>query len=205
VNYNQSQRDQCHSFWCNSPQGARVSSFTRFLDHTERRTSVDRTPLDEWSARRMDLYPTTQNTHNRQISMPPMGFEPTISACERPQTYALDSASTGTGNHRHLVPQNIRYVSPHHFHHHPRGILTVTRNPDHHVQRYETVSNTVIAFLPQTGLPHTARQSRLRNSFPKRRTQFSGETFPLYSIINVIYIYVYRLYSLTQPSLCNYN
>ena len=29
--------------------------------------------------------------------MPPAGFEPTISAGERPQTYALDRAATGTG------------------------------------------------------------------------------------------------------------
>ena len=29
--------------------------------------------------------------------MPTMGFEPTISAGERPQTYALDGAATGTG------------------------------------------------------------------------------------------------------------
>ena len=29
--------------------------------------------------------------------MPPVGFEPTISAGERPQTYALDRAATGTG------------------------------------------------------------------------------------------------------------
>ena len=29
--------------------------------------------------------------------MPPMGFEPTISAGERPQTYALDRAATGIG------------------------------------------------------------------------------------------------------------
>ena len=36
--------------------------------------------LDEWSARRRDPYLTTHNTHNRQISMFPMGFEPTISA-----------------------------------------------------------------------------------------------------------------------------
>ena len=30
--------------------------------------------------------------------MPPVGFEPTISAGERPQTYALDRAATGTDN-----------------------------------------------------------------------------------------------------------
>ena len=29
--------------------------------------------------------------------MHPVGFEPTVSAGERPQTYALDRAATGTG------------------------------------------------------------------------------------------------------------
>ena len=29
--------------------------------------------------------------------MPPVGLEPTILAGERPQTYALDRAATGTG------------------------------------------------------------------------------------------------------------
>ena len=46
-----------------------ASSFLRFLDHI-RRTTVGRTPLDEWSARRRDPYLTTHNTHNRQISIP---------------------------------------------------------------------------------------------------------------------------------------
>ena len=31
--------------------------------------------------------------------MPPVGFEPTISAGELPQTYALDRANTGTGRY----------------------------------------------------------------------------------------------------------
>ena len=70
----------------------------RFLDHTQRRTTIDRTPLDEWSSRRRDLYLTTHNTHNRQTSMPPVGFEPTTSAGERPKTHALDRAATGTGS-----------------------------------------------------------------------------------------------------------
>ena len=93
-------------FWRDSPQWARASSFTRFLDHTQRRTTVGRTPLDEWSVRRRDLYLTTQNTHNRQKSMPPVGFEPTISAGERPQTYALDRAATGTGVERFVSGRN---------------------------------------------------------------------------------------------------
>ena len=89
-------------FWRDSPQWARASSFTRVLDHTHRRTTVGRTPLDEWSARRRDLYLTTINTHNRQTSMPPVGLEPTFSAYERPQTYPLDRAATGTGA-RHVL------------------------------------------------------------------------------------------------------
>ena len=48
-----------------APKWARASSFTRFLDHTQRRTTVVMAPLDEWSARRRDIYMTTHNSHNR--------------------------------------------------------------------------------------------------------------------------------------------
>jgi len=68
---------QCRFFfllWCCDPTRVMTSSFLRFLDHT-RHTTVSRTPLDEWSARRRDLYLTTHDTHNRQTSMPPVGFE----------------------------------------------------------------------------------------------------------------------------------
>jgi len=71
-------------FLLNSSQWAMASSFTRFLDHTQWLTTVGRTPLDEWSAWRRDLYLTTHDTHNRQTSMPPVGFEPTISEGKRP-------------------------------------------------------------------------------------------------------------------------
>ena len=48
-------------FFCrDSPQWA--FSFTRFLYHTQRRTTAGRTPLDEWSIRRRDLYLTSHNT-----------------------------------------------------------------------------------------------------------------------------------------------
>jgi hypothetical protein len=65
--------------------GPETSLSLRLHDHTQRRTTFCRTPLGEWSPRRRDLYLTTHDTHNRQISMPPVGFEPTISAGERPQ------------------------------------------------------------------------------------------------------------------------
>jgi len=77
------QKDACIAylfyFWRKSPQWARASSFTRFLDHTQRRTTIGRAPLSERSARRRDLYLTTHNTHYRQTSMTPVGFEPTTS------------------------------------------------------------------------------------------------------------------------------
>ena len=52
--------------------------------HSVTRTTVGRTPLHEGSARRRDLYLTTHNTHNRQTSMPPAGFETTIPGSELP-------------------------------------------------------------------------------------------------------------------------
>jgi len=79
----------------NASHGLLILEVSR--SHTKRGTTVGRTPLDEWWARRRDLYFTTHNTHNRQTSMLPVGFEPTIAAGERPQTYALDCAATGTG------------------------------------------------------------------------------------------------------------
>jgi hypothetical protein len=61
-------------------------------------TTLDRTPQEEWSARRRALYLTTHNTHNSQTSMPPPAFELTIPANERPQTHALDRVATETGD-----------------------------------------------------------------------------------------------------------
>ena len=77
--------------------GGTAASFKTFLDHTQRRTTVGRTPLDEQSARRRDLYLATHNIYNRQIFMPPERIEPTIPESERPQTYASDRAATGIG------------------------------------------------------------------------------------------------------------
>ena len=99
----------CYLWRC-GPTRAVTSSFLRFLDHTQRRTTVGRTPLDEWSARRRDLYLTTHNTHNRQTSVPPVGFEPTISAGERPQTYSLDRAATGTGRILARTPNILTFT-----------------------------------------------------------------------------------------------
>ena len=55
------------SIWCSSPQWATASSFMRFLHHTQRRTTVGRTPLDKGSATRRDLYLTTHTRLTRDI------------------------------------------------------------------------------------------------------------------------------------------
>jgi hypothetical protein len=48
------------------PTRATTSLFLRLLDHTQQRTTVGNSPLDELPARRRDIYLTTHNTHNRQ-------------------------------------------------------------------------------------------------------------------------------------------
>jgi hypothetical protein len=88
--------------WLCSPGRAMASWFTRFRDHTKRHSTVDRTPLDEWSARLRDFHLTTHthtHTHTKQTSMSTVGFffivlillllqsfifEPTIAVGERP-------------------------------------------------------------------------------------------------------------------------
>jgi hypothetical protein len=65
--------------------------------HSDTRTTLGRTPLDEWSTRRSDLYLTTYNNHKILTPMPPLGFEPAIPAREGPQTHALDRAAAGIG------------------------------------------------------------------------------------------------------------
>jgi len=42
-----------------------MTLFMRFVDNPQRRITVGRTPLDEWSARRTDLYLTTHNNHRQ--------------------------------------------------------------------------------------------------------------------------------------------
>ena len=83
-------------FWRDSLQWARASSFTRFLDHTPRRTTVGRTPLDEWSARRRDLYLTTDNTHNKHA---PGGIRThDLSRWAATVLRLIDRTATGTGS-----------------------------------------------------------------------------------------------------------
>jgi hypothetical protein len=64
-----------------------VCAWPHSITHTH---TLGKTPLDEGSARRTELYLTAHNTHKRQTSMPPAGFEPAIPESGRPQTHVLD-------------------------------------------------------------------------------------------------------------------
>jgi len=61
---------------------------------TLRHTTLGRTPLDEWSARRRDLYLTIHDTHKRQTLMPAVGFKTAIPASKQLHNHALDCAAT---------------------------------------------------------------------------------------------------------------
>jgi hypothetical protein len=45
--------------------------------------------------------PKKNNIHMRKTFIPAVGFEPAITASERPQTHALDGWATGIGNIDH--------------------------------------------------------------------------------------------------------
>jgi len=66
------------------------------LNDTNTQHTYGKTPHEEGSARRRDLY-LTDNIHKRQTSMPPLEFEPASPESERPQSHALNWAATGMG------------------------------------------------------------------------------------------------------------
>jgi len=79
--------------------------------HSFRHNTLGMTTLDESSACRRDLDLTTQNTHKRQTSMPPAGFEPTFLASKLPPTHALSRAVPESAYCTNSRPIMIRMVS----------------------------------------------------------------------------------------------
>ena len=82
--------------WRCGPTRAMASTCLRFLDHTRRRIKSEG---HLWTSDQFDAETslTTHNTHNRETSMPPAGFETTVSAGESSRTYALRSGHTERG------------------------------------------------------------------------------------------------------------
>ena len=68
-------------------QGLLIVEVTRSHSGT---LTLGRTPLEERSARRRDLFLIKYNTLKSQTTMPAAGFEPTTPASERLQTQTLD-------------------------------------------------------------------------------------------------------------------
>jgi len=93
------------------PVGQGLLVIEASFSHSFRHTTLGRTPLEEWSARRRNLNLTAHNTHNGQTSMPPAGFEPTLPASERSQTDVLDRVASGIGLLYSLPFQKILFVS----------------------------------------------------------------------------------------------
>jgi len=90
--------------WRCDPTRVMASSFLRFLDHTQRRTTVGRTPLDEWSARRRDLYLTTHTTDKHPC--PQWDSNPRSQQASGRRPLALDRAATGIGLGIYYKPVN---------------------------------------------------------------------------------------------------
>jgi hypothetical protein len=82
--HKQKHRDIVTFFGATVPQWVRAFLFTRFLDHTQRRTTVSRTPS---SSHR----PLPDNTHNRHSSTPRWNSNPQSQQASgrRPKPYRL--------------------------------------------------------------------------------------------------------------------
>ena len=89
------------------PSGAGSSQYQDFTI-TLRHTTLGRTPLDEWSA--ATPRPLIDNTqHSQQTNIhASAGSEPAIPASERPQTHALDRATTGNGKYFNVAERNFQ-------------------------------------------------------------------------------------------------
>jgi hypothetical protein len=82
--------------WLDIPSGLRPLHCRGFVI-SRRHATLGRTPLDEWSARRRDLYLTTHNYHEL-----PVGFRPAIPKSERLPTHAVDRAANGISFHANI-------------------------------------------------------------------------------------------------------
>jgi hypothetical protein len=92
--------------WLCSRARAMASSSTRFLNHIQRRATVGRTPLDEWSTRRRDLYLTTHITDKHPC---PGGIRTHDRSRGAAVDYALDREAIETGLRLHVC--NLNYLT----------------------------------------------------------------------------------------------
>jgi hypothetical protein len=147
-----------------SPQWARAQHCRGFTI-TLRHATICRNPLDEGSARRRGLCLTKHNTHNRQTSMPPPEFEPTIPTSERPQTHTLDRAATRTGTlsntgagHNSVLP----YTADLFFIHLPSELPVPQFPIDTKLTKFSHSNYSALPTVPSPPPPNSCSTSRLR-------------------------------------------
>jgi len=157
-------------FCCESPQWVRTSSFLRFLDHTQRRSTVGRTPLDEWSACRRDLYMTTHNTQNRPTSMPPGGI----------RTHSLSRRAVAD---LRLRPRSYWYgptllAEPHISHGHLRGYPKGTVLKQFNIIAVRTVTISSLFSILSTGPQVSVRTLSSTGKFKGKGHSWTGHGGP---------------------------
>jgi hypothetical protein len=152
-----------HGTTANSGPDPHYRGFTITLTHT----TVDRTPLDEWSAGRGNLY-LTKTLHPQQTDMhAPCGIG-TLSPSERLQTHALDRAASGIGS-RIIDHEMILLVTPRNYlineliltPSHDR--FPATFGPDHHSQTLDNSILQPLDFVPSS-------KCKGKNHFQRRET-----------------------------------
>jgi hypothetical protein len=111
--------------------------------------------------------PLPENTqHSQQTNIhAPVGFEPTISAGERPQTYVLDCAATGTGSlflRKRIERHNMRSWNLQDFLNHPTLSKSLVFVVENFIQnrRSDLLERTADRLKPgvQLGLPTLRRR-----------------------------------------------
>ena len=90
-------------------QATLLLTFLVTHNYTHTNTPIS-TPLNEWSARHRCRY--LHNTGDEHLSMPSAGFDPTISAIKRLQTYSLDHSATWIGSQTYARPYVCKVLYP---------------------------------------------------------------------------------------------
>ena len=134
------------------PQWARASSRMRFLDHIQRRTTVGATPSGRVNSSSQRLL-ITHNIHKRQTSMPPVGFESTISAGERPADLRLRPR----GRWDRLIVEFTKPNSPKHV-----SFLVSMFCFPHYFNPLKPELNPICYLLALLGAHHFLHVSRIR-------------------------------------------
>ena len=113
--------------------------------------------------------------------MPTVGFELTISAGERPQTYALHREATGTGTIRHIIIQIINKEINLVILTKKTGKVNVTIN------KKEWAFTTCILFSVTNGdsFSYIAPHYESNTGCPRRNVQYFGRVFLMLNYIDI--------------------